>query len=224
MIYVICGENIIASRDYFLQKKKEYQEKNYLLIDLKPENIENISETEIFSPLFHQDKVFFGENFYQTVSKNKKLLEKIKKLFGDKTHLFLWEEKQKYQLSAYAAFQILEFKLEENIFTLLDNFYPGNKKKFLLLFHQLIDEKKSHLFFNLLIKRVRNLILIKKNLKTKGLSLWQTKKLKQQAAFWSSEKLIRCYQALFNVETDIKTSQTPYTINQLLDILVCYYL
>jgi hypothetical protein len=224
MIYVICGEDSIASRDYFVNLKKNYYQKNYLVIELKEDDFYQLTETEIFSSLFYQNKIFFAENLYQAISKNTKLLDKINQLFMDKNNLYIWENKSKYELKNFTRLKIIEFKLEKNVFILLDNFFPGNKKNFFQLYHQLVNEKKEGLFFYLLAKRVRQLIIIKSGKKPDSIQSWQLKKLKSQAEKWSMDALIRLYQSFFNIEQDIKTSQTPYSLTQLLDILICYFL
>jgi hypothetical protein len=224
MIYVICGEDSIASRDYFVNLKKNYYQKNFLVIELKEDDFYQLTETEIFSSLFYQNKIFFAENLYQTISKNHKLLDKINQLFRDKNNLYIWENKSKYELKNFTQLKIIEFKLEKNMFILLDNFFPGNKRNFFQLFHQLINEKKEGLFFYLLAKRIRQLLIIKSGVKPESIQSWQLKKLKYQAEKWSMDSLIRLYQSFFNIEQDIKTSQTPYSLTQLLDILICYFL
>jgi hypothetical protein len=224
MIQIICGENSVASRDYFFKLKKDYRQKNYLVVELKTENLNNLIETEIFSSLFHQNKVFFAENLYRSLTKNETLVNKLNQLFKEKIHLYIWEEKQKYELRDFMPFKMTEFKPEKNIFELLDVFFPGNKKNFFRLFHKIINEKKESLFFYLLTKRIRQLILIKNDQSPIGIQSWQLNRLKSQANKWTLDNLIRLYQSLFNIEIDIKTSQTPYSLSQSLDILSCYFL
>jgi len=224
MIHVICGEDSVASRDYFVNLKKNYYQKNYLVIELKEDDFYQLTETEIFSSLFYQNKIFFAENLHQAISKNQKLMDKINQLFMDKNNLYIWENKSKYELKNFTRLKIIEFKLEKNVFILLDNFFPGNKKNFFQLFHQLVNEKKESLFFYLLAKRVRQLLIIKSGVKPESIQSWQLKKLKYQAEKWSMDSLIRLYQSFFNIEQDIKSSQTPYSLTQLLDILICYFL
>jgi hypothetical protein len=224
MIQIICGESSIASRDYFLEIKKNLQKQNYFISEVKSENITDLTEPETITPLFYQNKAFFAENLYQKISKNKKIIDKLEQLFSTKFDLYIWEEKTKYELKSFSRFKIIEFKLEKNIFNLLDNFFPGNKKSFYTMLHQIINEKNENLFFYLLTKRIRQLILVKTNQNLPSVLQWQVYRLKKQASKWSLANLVKIYQSFFSIEIDLKTSQTPYTLLQLIDITSCYFL
>lgn len=224
MIQIICGENSIASRDYFLEIKKNLQKQNYFISEIRPENIADLTEPETITPLFYQNKAFFAENLYQKISKNKKIIDKLVQLFSTKFDLYIWEEKTKYELKSFSRFKIIEFKLEKNIFNLLDNFFPGNKESFYTMLHQIINEKNENLFFYLLTKRIRQLILVKTNQNLPLIQPWQLYRLKKQASKWSLANLVKIYQSFFSIEIDLKTSQTPYTLLQLIDITSCFFL
>ena len=75
---------------------------------------------------------------------------------------------------------IKEFKLKENIFKLAESLYPGNLKCFIYLLNQLSDNISEYLIFTIIIKQIRNLILIKLNQLDKKLASWQIYKLKFQ--------------------------------------------
>jgi hypothetical protein len=205
MIQIICGENSIASRDYFLEIKKNLQKQNYFISEIRPENIADLIEPETITPLFYQNKAFFAENLYQKISKNKKILDKLEQLSSTKFDLYIWEEKTKYELKSFSRFKIIEFKLEKNIFNLLDNFFPGNKESFYTMLHQIINEKNENLFFYLLTKRIRQLILVKTNQNLPLIQPWQLYRLKKQASKWSLTNLVKIYQSFFSIEIDLKT-------------------
>jgi hypothetical protein len=224
MIQIICGENSIASRDYFLKIKTNLKKQNYFISEIKSENLDNLTEPETITPLFYQNKAFFAENLYQKISKNKKIIDKLEQLFGAKFDLYLWEEKAKYELKSFFKFKIIEFKLENNIFDLLDNFYPGNKRIIYAKIHEIVNDKNENLLFYLLTKRVRQLILIKTNQNPPLIQPWQLYRLKKQASRWTLDNLLKVYRSFLNIEIDLKTSQTPYTLLQLIDITNCYFL
>lgn len=226
MIRIICGEDINSALNYFNQIKSSFRKNNYQLIDVNCANIAGVlSQIESNLSLFNQKIAYFGQFLFPSLTKNKNLFKKIKKINADKeTVFYIYEDKKKYDLNLYKEFKIIEFKLTNNLFTLLDLFLPGKKISFLKLFHQIINEKNENLFFYLLTKRVRQLLVIKNEGIPEEIKAWQLAKLKKQAQFWEREKLINAYQSLFRIEIDQKTSQTPFSLSQSLDIFGCYHL
>lgn len=226
MIKIICGEDITSALNYFNQIKNSFRKNNYQLIEVNGANINDvISQTESNLSLFNQKIAYFGQFLFSSLIKNKNLFKKIKKINADnETVFYIYEDKKKYELNLYKEFKIIEFRLTNNLFTLLDLFLPGKKISFLKLSRQIIDEKNENLFFYLLTKRIRELLVINNGGIPEGAKAWQLIKLKKQAQFWEKEKLINAYQSLFRIEIDQKTSQTPFSLSQSLDIFACYHL
>ncbi len=223
MIKIICGEDVVASRNYFQQLKNQYQLKNYNIVELSPESIIDLNDTAL--SLFENKKIYFCNFVYNKLSKNKKLIKKLEEIDKNKNlTLLIFEEKSKYDLKYFKNFTIIEFKLPENIFKLLDNFIPNNKIIFLKLMNKIINKRNENMFFYLLTKRVRELLIVKSGGKIKTNNLWYKKKIERQSRYWSLEKLINSYQGLLNIEKTQKTSSSPYSIKESLDIFASYYL
>ena len=226
MIKVICGEDIVAARDYFNRLKKSFENNKYQIIEINPSNVDQIMlQIDCNLSLFNKKIIYFAQFLSPILTKNKKLLNKIVEIKNNQyIFLYIFEDKKKYSLTVYKDFPIVEFKLNKNIFTLLDLFYPGKRNEFLKLFHQIINEKNLDMFFYLLSKRIRDLLTIKNNGQLEKIPSWQLAKLKKQALRWEKEKLIAVYQSLFRIEIDRKTSQTPFTLSDAIDILAFYHL
>ena len=226
MIKIICGEDTVAARDYFNQLKKSFDINKYQIIEIDSSNINQLLFQKEFNlSLFDNKIIYFAQFLLPILTKNKNLLNKIREIDKRKDiFMYIFEDKEKYNLTLYKNFNIIEFKLNKNIFTLLDLFLPGKKNEFLRLFHQVVNEKNINKFFYLLTKRVRDLLLIKHGGKPEMISVWQMNRLKKQAQLWEEEKLIAVYQSIFRIEIDRKTSQTPFTLNETLDILAYYHL
>lgn len=223
MIKIICGEDVISSRNYFQQLKNQYQLKNYHIVELSPESIIDLNDAAL--SLFENKKIYFCNFVYNKLSKNKKLIKKLEEIDKNKNlTLLIFEEKSKYDLQHFKNFLIIEFKLSDNIFKLLDNFIPNNKTKFLELMCKIIDKKNENIFFYLLTKRVRELLIVKSKGELKTKNTWYRKKIERQSQCWSLEKLIDSYQRLLNIEKAQKTSSSPYSIKESLDIFATYYL
>ncbi len=227
MLTIICGEDSIASRDYFFEIKKKFRDKDYQIIEILPNKIEEILKWQHQSLyLFKPKIVFFVENLIQSyLKKYSKKLKLLENLHQIKDQIFDWEnEKSKYELNLPSFLLIKEFRPKATIFSMLDACYPGNLKQFINLLHQLKDLSNENLIFYMLIKHLRNLILIKENQNLNIKNQWQLKKLQNQAKLWSKDRLLNFYDSLYKIDYLIKTSSTPFSLIDLLDIMACYYL
>lgn len=228
MLTIICGEDIVSSRNYFLSLKNEYKKKGYQVIEISPYQIDEIYKG--FSQnltLFQQKSVFFIENLYQKNLKKKKdgKNQIIKKLNSLKEEIFDWEDSlTQYDIKIKDDINIKEFKPPANIFKLIDNLYPGNLKKAYQILNQIINKDNQSLILYMIAKNIRYLIFIRKKFPLTIKNSWQEKKLYHLAKFWSEDKLIDFYDSLFRIDFLIKTSNTPFNIKKSLDILFCYFL
>ncbi|MCX7881336.1 MAG: hypothetical protein N2482_02365 [Patescibacteria group bacterium] len=226
MLTIICGEDNIASRNYFLSLKKKYKENNCQINEIKfNELLENFILEKNFN-LFSQKTVYFIENLNKKYSdKNIKLKKNLDKIIDDNDlELFDWEDgfNARELKIKNKKIKVIEFKIKETVFKFLDEFMLGNQKKVLQFLVNLSFEE-SFLFI-MLIRHIRNLLLIKTGVKPEKLADWQINKLKFQAKLWPLSKLIQIYKTLHRIDIQIKTSQTPFSLKESLEILSYYFL
>ncbi len=220
MLKVICGENEVASRERFAALKKELKEKGYLIIELDPANffekIESFKETPgLFSPKV----AFFAENTVKKFSRRTQFKKVLLEFAEDKDKtLIIWEALTARELTVVDKKYIEEFKFPENVFQLLDAFYPGNFKKFHNLLFKVEGRMPEYLLFYLLVKRVHQLAVLNFSGDLK-LPSWQLKKLKFQASKWEKNKLLKAIEGLYKIDVRLKTSSTPFSFVDSLDIL-----
>ncbi|MGB9707486.1 MAG: hypothetical protein ACPL1D_01905 [Microgenomates group bacterium] len=227
MLTVICGEDNIVSRNYFLQQQEEFQAKDYQIINILPNQVEEILRWESHSLyLFKPKIVFFIENLFQNyLKRDKKNANILKKLHQIKEQIFDWEDqKSKYELDLPNFLTIKEFKPKTSVFLMLEACYPGNLDQFIKFVNQVKETTNENILFYMLVKHLRTLILIKENQPLKLKNQWQINKLKYQAKLWPKNKLVNFYDSLFKIDYFIKTSSTPFGLIKLLDIMACYYL
>lgn len=222
---LFLGDDIGLSRRKFLEQKNDYQADGYLIIDLTVDNLGELDRWLLTAQsLFEEKKAFFGENLL-----SKKESRAIMKQIIDKTTIdfLIWEETLD-ERSAKLYFKnatISVSKLPANIFKWLDSIYPKNAKNCLLLLNDISQVIDENIIFYMLQRRMRELLLIKNNyLPKKSLADWQLNKLKFQAKLWEPNNLIKCYDALFRIDSYAKTATNYYSIKEALDILFIYYL
>ena len=227
MLTIICGEDTIASRNYFVSLKKDFLTKGFDIRDIKFEEIKEIPRWLAESPtLFFQKKVFFSENLNKKIKKdNKSMLAELQMVNQmSNADLIDWEGVSVRELKFSKLGKIKEFKPDQSIFKLLDALYPGNRSDFIKLLGRLTQDLDENFVFIMLTRYVRNLILLKEGVNPPTLQTWQVRKLQFQAKQWKIENLVNFYEALFKIEIGLKTGSNPFSIKKSLDILACHFL
>lgn len=229
MITVVCGEDSISSFNYFSSLRNNYQNKDFEVIDINSNDLENINlwlnDSQM---LFLKKKVFFTQNISKKLSRklNLKINKTVEQLIKDKNiELFSWEEEISSRFLKFPnGIVIKEFKPNQTIFKLQDALFPGNIKTFTSLFNELVQSVDENFIFIMLARHLKNLLLIKTDSVVNKLQKWQVYKLKNLASKWEQDKLINFYDAFHKIDLSQKTSTNPYSIKKSLDIIACYYL
>ncbi len=230
MLTIICGEDIVTSRNYFTSIKNQYSLKGYEINNITHQDIDKLLMWlgESVS-LFSQKKLFSAENLNKYLKKKadaqgNKILEELKKIEKSKAvELIVWEGIAQRELKLVKTGKVKEFKPSQTIFKLLDSLYPGNKTSFVTQLNNLNNVEDTFIFI-MLTKHVRNLILVKEGEIPQRMQSWQIYKLKSQLKYWKIDNLINFYEALFKIEMGSKTSSSPYSIKESLEILACHFL
>lgn len=229
MLTIICGEDAIASREYFLNLKQEYIKKNYEIYNTTVQELPEISKwLAESSSLFSFKRVYFIESLNKKISRrnNLTLYSLVENLAKKKDiEIIDWEEyAQKRELKISEGITVKEFKLSTSIFKLLDSCYPKNLKTFVQLLHSLPEKLDDMFIFVMLIRHMHNLFVIKHKGVIKSLQSWQVAKLKSQARLWDSDKLDSFYEGLYRIEVSVKSGKNPFSLRKSLDLLACYFL
>ncbi len=229
MLIIICGEDSVSSYNYYSSLKKSYQDKKYEILDIASSDLENISKWMGESQsLFSQNKVFFTVNLNKRLSRklNLKINKIVEQLIKDKkVEVVDWEEEiSARELKFPSGPVIKELKPPQNIFKLQDALYPGNLKNFVTMLNQLTESVDENFVFIMLVRHLRNLLLVKSGQTSSKMQSWQIAKLKNQASKWQLDKLIGFYDSFHKIDISQKTSTNPYSLKKSLDILACYYL
>ncbi|OGK17661.1 hypothetical protein A3D80_04405 [Candidatus Roizmanbacteria bacterium RIFCSPHIGHO2_02_FULL_40_13b] len=226
MITLLYGDNTAESRKKYVELRTEYTSQEVEIIELTAQNLPELS-TWLYDSnmLFASKKVFFGENLISK-KENRELLKKYDTKDAE-IDFILWEEDtdDRTVKFVFTNAKVISHKLPTTIFTFLDGIYPGNKKESLFGLNQLTQVVDSNIIVFMLIKRIRELILVEGGKSPDKLASWQVGKLKSQAGKWGTgEKLIKFYDALYRIDVAQKTGSTAYTLKKALDILLIYSL
>lgn len=229
MLTIICGEDSIASRNYFTDQQKIFSEKGFEIVNVDYNQVLELDESEASSAsLFTQKRVYFTNSLNKKVLKklNVKTERKIKEIIISKEiQVFNWEEETSARdLKSIKGIIVKEFKPSQNIFKLLDSCYPGNLKTFINSLSILSESTEDIFIFIMLARHMRNILITKQGERLPKLMSWQIAKLSNQAKYWKLENLINFYQGLHRIDVNSKTGRTPFSVKKSLDILACYYL
>lgn len=229
MLFIVCGEDNVSSRDYFLNLQREYREKGNDLKKIAPAELEVVLSESSASPnLFGQQQIFVTENLNKTVSRKKgdKALELLEKINKDKGLVLLdWEDGVgQRELKTATLGKVKEFKPSANVFKLLDACYPSNLQSFISLLQSVCTPQNEMFIYIMLRRHFRNLLLVSSKANIPSLQAWQVKKLQQQAKFWQPEPLISFYDRLISLDVSLKTGKNAYSLRDSLELLACYYL
>lgn len=229
MLFIVCGEDNVASRDYFLALQQGYKEKGSALQKVGPTDLEMVLAASSVGPnLFGQQQVFVTENLNKAVSRRKgdKALELLEKISKDNDLVLLdWEDGVgQRELKTATLGKVKEFKPSANIFKLLDACYPSNLQSFISLLQSVCTPQNEMFIYIMLRRHFRNLLLVSSKANIPSLQAWQAKKLQQQARLWQPESLISFYDRLISLDISLKTGKNAYSLRGSLELLACYYL
>ncbi|MFA6532666.1 MAG: hypothetical protein WCT22_01555 [Patescibacteria group bacterium] len=229
MLTIICGEDSIASRNYFTDQQKLLKEKDFEIVNVDYHQVLELDETgDSETSLFASKRAYFTQGLNKKVFKkmSDRNEKKIKAIINSKdVQVYDWEEETSARdLKSIKGIIIKEFKPDKNIFKLLDSCYPGNLKTFIDTLNTLSESTEDIFIFIMLARHMRNILITKTGEKIPKLMSWQIGKLANQAKYWELQNLINFYQGLHRIDVNSKTNGTPFSVKKSLDILACYYL
>lgn len=212
---VIHGDNSLASREYFLQIKKQ----NFLnFLDLSGDTLTLADlQNALSTPdLFGQYPAVFIENFFSRRTSSQKtkisayLLDLGNQNSSQTNSLFLYESKDiSSQLKGLSASLIKNFPHPKHLYSFLESFSPDALRLCLKT-----DPPEAILAS--LAKHLQNLILVKEN--QGSFPDWQKTKLKTQSAKYSISKLTDMSNALLNIDYAAKTSKLSLSLDQSIEL------
>lgn len=228
MLTIIYGEELVKSRNFLEQLKKESQGKEIISLDKKRINLTELKEALESRSMFKADRLVITEDLFSVRSKTE--LDKMINYIALKQYsndLILWEKDSltKTVLAKLKADNVLEFKPEQAVFNFLDSLGPENVQDSLLLLAKILVNDEPEIVLFMIIKRFRLLLLVKDKV-TAGiddldrLASWQMSKLTKQANYFTLISLTKIYHQLLKIDLQQKTGQTSFNLKKSLELFI----
>lgn len=229
MLIIICGEDNVASRDYFLELLNKYKERGYEVRNISFEEITNLKDLDnVFRNLFGFKQIFATENLNKRFGRKRSadLTNLLKKIDQSKELILLdWEDSvsaRELKLSKIGI--VKEFKPQRNVFKLLEACYPSNLASFSRILGEISGPRSEMFIYIMLTRHIRSLMLAKEGESFPQLQTWQKQRIFRQAKHWKRENLITFYQKLLGLDISLKTGKSPFNLRNAIEVLCCYYI
>lgn len=224
MITIIHGDNLIASKDHLLQKINQAKASGIVINRIEASQLTRADlETKLIKKdLFGTEHLLVIEDLHSLPpsAEKKELISLVSQAQLD---LILWEKKilTKSQLAKFPHSQNLMSKVSNNLFIWLEKINGSNKnlKEQISLFHKALLTEDVYLCFIMLIRQIRQLIIIKEGNKPTT-SPWIINKLTAQARTFELDQLLKTYQKLLAIDFAQKTSTNSLELHQELDLIL----
>jgi len=225
MITLIHGSDTAKSRNYYLELRQSAKDKVIL-------DGEKITETDLLqalsgSGLFGDNQEIFIEELLSKRKSSKELDALLSTISDTSQKVTLWESKDltPKQTSSFTKASVKQFKLPTIIFTFVDALAPGNGKKLITLFHELLTYEEAIFALSMVQRQVRILLALQsqstQNIsEVSRLAPWQMGKLKKQAGMFTLEQLIALHRQLYELELGQKTGGLSLPLDQAIDFLL----
>lgn len=227
MIMIVHGDDITASRSYFIAQKEQSSDSVTLQGALMTLN--DVIQAVEGQGLFSEGKHIFVEEFLTKRKAGKETNSIIAKLIENEKNndIFLWESKDltATQLKHFKDAVVKQFKITKTIFQFVDSIKPKNTKPILTLFHRTTKTEEVEYVFFMIVRQVRLLLALfdegtESIDEVKRMAPWQKSKLQKQAKLFTIESLKNLYQKLFELDLAMKTGGLVMPLTESIDFLL----
>lgn len=221
MITLLHGDDIVSSRKALEALKLSRQQSEVLFLEGPKVSLTDLKQALESSSLLAFSRLVILERFLSSRPNKEKLVYLASGQFG--ADLIFWERKKIppgtiKKLGPQAKVQL--FKTPALVFRFLDGFGSPNRQNSLLLLKKAAFSSPSSLVFYLLVKRIRDLLLVKGGGEPSRIQAWQLKKLQTQARFFHPGSLERVYRRLLEIDRAEKTGEKRFNLEGELEMLI----
>lgn len=225
MIYLFHGEHTARSRQALLDLKHTLKEKELRELDGKQLDENSLTQALSSNSLFEEEKIVIIERLFGGLGKKVKQAETfLSILLGhENTTIILWEEKEVAKtivtkLGSKAKVQLFSYPVL--IFQLIDTFSPAAASLWIKKYAEVIQQEPPEVVHVLLVRRIRQLLLLKARASLVGVPPWQISRLTNQARLFTMEQLLESYQSFLKLELANKTGTGILSLPEATEYLV----
>lgn len=221
MLILLHGDDTVSSRKALEEIKLAHKESEISTLDAKKTNLSDLKQALESSSIWAPSRLVVLENFFSSRPSKEELSYLSSGNFA--SDLVLWEGKQTSPglIKKFGPrIQIKLFKPPAIVFQFLDNFSPKSEKGNLLNLKKTLSSSPQSLVFYILVKRIRDLLLVKDQKKPSGIQVWQLRKLQNQAKQFSFDSLQKIYQQLLLIDIAQKTGEKRFDLAGELEMLI----
>lgn len=223
-LIILHGEHEVNSRAELASIIQQFSEKQMSVVRLEADTSLQpaVLEQELGSiDMFGGNKGVFIERLHSLLkSKRKDELIDIVVRFSEQTPIVLWENKKltATQLKKFPKAEVTLFSLSPVIFQWVESIHLTPTQKLKLL-HSALKQDGAEFCFAMLVRQVRQLLLLKSGTTMKD-APWTLKKLHTQAKSFSLDQLKYMHDKLTHIDYAQKTGQAKLTLDQELQALM----
>jgi DNA polymerase III delta subunit len=204
-IIVLHGDDIVKSRvrlEKFIDTAKN---RGWELVKIGGEK-KSLAETLSSQSLFEKERLFIIEDISTLGKTDLTWLAKKGKTL--KANLVIYHAgvlSQTFLKALPTPDKLEEYKLPRIIFDFLNAFYPGNSKRALKLFHEVMATEPAEFVFALLGRHLHDLYLAKISPSSLSYPAWRVGRLTSQSAKFTQESLEDVISHLARIDIEAKT-------------------
>lgn len=225
MITLLHGDNIEASRLALNRLKQGATGREIRHLDGSRLDKTTLTQALESKSLFGEETLVIVENLFSKIGKKFKLIEELATIIRESStgmDVVVWEDREvgtSVTKNFGSLARINLFKTPPIIFQILDGIHPDNRTLLMDLLHRALETDSVERIFSMIIRRVRELIMIKDGVTPEGLQSWQAARLTSQARLFTMEKLLTMEKCLLAIDISTKTGTSPFSLAQQLELL-----
>jgi DNA polymerase III delta subunit len=226
MITLIHGSDTEKSRDELNRQRGLAKNTEIRTIDGKSVRPEDLVQALESDSLFGGNLTVIAENLLSSLGRKIKQAESIISIINTASHagtqILIWEGKEiaKGLIGKLDKPVLSIHNHPVLIFQFLDNVKPGNFPALSSMYAALLRNEAPELIHSMLIRRLRQLIMVKGSVTPEGLQPWQTSRLTSQASSFSMEQLVGLYKRLIGIEYAIKSGGSAFDFSKNLELFL----
>lgn len=205
-IVVLYGEDETRARQRYRQIIQGVKKKEWEVVSLSSKGNFSLAEKLTSSSLFSDRVLYTLENLSKLALTELKWLAKNSDNYEGSLLIF---HKGNIPPGTRAAFpksaKYEKFEVPQVLFTFLDSFYPGNGKRALALFEELLEKEAQELVVAMLARQLRDLCWVMDGAHGMNIQSWRLGKLKSQANKFTKERLKGTIEELSNIDYQSKS-------------------